>query len=272
MATFDMQSILQLPSSELGQLYYKHKLVLHNFTIYECKKLNNGFCYLWPEMAAKASRSQWNWLRNQYVCALLLYAVKTLPINIIEHKFLVKGHTMMDCDSMHSAIEYAQKIYPYTHCMSGTMSWKDATNPTASKHCNTQTSLIENLWPISSLQIATNCVMAALWIGCHFVRCVLRKHILIRFSLKPTSVKQSSLYCCRIIRRSHVCVQYKLTRAYKCELPISAAKHKYMTGMISDKVIPESYRQFYESLLVCPQAKDYAPAERGDDNDVEADD
>jgi len=60
--------------------------------------------------------------RNQYVCAVLLYAVKTLPINIIEHKFLVKGHTMMECDSMHSAIEYAQKSIHILHCMSGTMS------------------------------------------------------------------------------------------------------------------------------------------------------
>ena len=30
-------------------------------------------------------------------------------INIIDHKFLVPGHTMMECDSMHYAIEYAYK-------------------------------------------------------------------------------------------------------------------------------------------------------------------
>lgn len=57
MATFDMQSILQLPTSKLGPVYYKHKLVMHDFTIYECKKLNNGFCYLWPETAER-SRSE----------------------------------------------------------------------------------------------------------------------------------------------------------------------------------------------------------------------
>ena len=35
MCTFDMQSILQLPVSEIGPMYYKRKLTLHNFTIYE---------------------------------------------------------------------------------------------------------------------------------------------------------------------------------------------------------------------------------------------
>ena len=67
-------------------------------------------------------------------------------------------------------------------------------------------------------------------------------------------------------------VQYKLTRAYKCELSISAAKHKDLMSMISDKVIPENYRQFYDSLPVCPQTKDYVPDKRGDDGDFEADD
>jgi len=47
--------------------------------------------------------------RNQFVCALLLYAVTVLPIDVIDHKFLVPGHTMTECDSMHSSIEYTHK-------------------------------------------------------------------------------------------------------------------------------------------------------------------
>ena len=30
-------------------------------------------------------------------------------IEIIDHKFLESGHTQMECDSMHSAIEFAKK-------------------------------------------------------------------------------------------------------------------------------------------------------------------
>ena len=37
--------------------------------------------------------------------------------------------------------------------------------------------------------------------------------------------------------------------------------------MIADKVIPESYRQFYANLPVWSQANDYVPNETGDDDD-----
>lgn len=48
--------------------------------------------------------------RNQQVAAMLLYAVKTIEhLNQIELKFLESGHSQMECDSMHSAIESAKK-------------------------------------------------------------------------------------------------------------------------------------------------------------------
>ena len=46
---------------------------------------------------------------NQYVAALHLYATQVLPINTIDYKCLVSGHTQMECDSMHSVVEYAYK-------------------------------------------------------------------------------------------------------------------------------------------------------------------
>jgi len=53
MATFDMQSILQLPTSELGPVYYKRKLVLHNFTIYEGKNQTRGFAICGQKLVVK---------------------------------------------------------------------------------------------------------------------------------------------------------------------------------------------------------------------------
>ena len=39
-----------------------------------------------------------------------MHAVVNLSnIEIIDHKFLESGHTQMECDSMHSAIEFAKK-------------------------------------------------------------------------------------------------------------------------------------------------------------------
>lgn len=47
--------------------------------------------------------------RNQQVTAIILHAIKTLPLEVIEQKFLVSGHTQMECDSMHSAIEHCSR-------------------------------------------------------------------------------------------------------------------------------------------------------------------
>ncbi|CAC5379351.1 unnamed protein product [Mytilus coruscus] len=48
--------------------------------------------------------------RNKFVAAALLYSVKVNKhINIIDQKYLDTGHTHMECDSMHAAIEHAKR-------------------------------------------------------------------------------------------------------------------------------------------------------------------
>ena len=46
-ATFDLQSILQLPCSDATPLYYKRKLVLYNSTVHEAVSLDGH--YVWNE-------------------------------------------------------------------------------------------------------------------------------------------------------------------------------------------------------------------------------
>jgi len=41
--------------------------------------------------------------------AMMLAAVKVLPIEQIDHKFLETGHTQMEVDSMHACIKRASK-------------------------------------------------------------------------------------------------------------------------------------------------------------------
>ena len=47
--------------------------------------------------------------RNQNVAALLMYAVQKTQVETITHNFLESGHSYMECDSMHSAIECEKK-------------------------------------------------------------------------------------------------------------------------------------------------------------------
>lgn len=44
----DLQSVLLSPKSNVSSLYYKTKLIVHNFTIFDVKR-KQGYCYLWNE-------------------------------------------------------------------------------------------------------------------------------------------------------------------------------------------------------------------------------
>ncbi|XP_072399196.1 uncharacterized protein [Diabrotica undecimpunctata] len=134
--TFDLQSVLQLPSSDVGQLYYSRKLCLYNLTICEGGKENRGFCFCWNEINGKRGSNEIATIltkyidripsnithlsifsdtcggqnRNQNVAAAMLYCVQNhATVEIIEHTFLESGHSYMECDSMQSAIEKEKK-------------------------------------------------------------------------------------------------------------------------------------------------------------------
>ena len=133
-ATFDLQSVLQLPSSDVSSMYYKRKICVYNFTIYEAIS-GVGHCYLWCELDGKRGSSEIgscisHYLsslpdtvkrisfhsdscggqnRNQYVASVLMHSVQSLPLEEITLNFLETGHTQMECDSMHAAIEQSKK-------------------------------------------------------------------------------------------------------------------------------------------------------------------
>ena len=48
--------------------------------------------------------------RNQFIATCFAHAVANIQhLQVIDHKFLETGHTQLECDSMHSAIEFAKK-------------------------------------------------------------------------------------------------------------------------------------------------------------------
>ncbi|KAJ4449878.1 hypothetical protein ANN_01284 [Periplaneta americana] len=129
--TMDMQAVLLAPSLKASALYYKTKLKVHNFTIYDINTAE-GHCFLWDESEGADAAddfatlicefmkkikldmstmkkiiifSEGCTLQNRNVIlanAFLLNAVQTGVI--IEQKYLEKGHTQMMCDSMHATI------------------------------------------------------------------------------------------------------------------------------------------------------------------------
>lgn len=129
--TIDLQSVLLCPSLQASALYYKMKLKVHNFTIFDLKT-GEGYCFLWHEGEGGLSANEFASIicdfiltqvsyeagdevifysdgcgyqnRNCILANALLNVSQSEQI-IITQKYLTKGHTQMECDSMHSTIE-----------------------------------------------------------------------------------------------------------------------------------------------------------------------
>lgn len=127
--TIDMQAVKLCPSLKVSSLYYSMKLKCHNYTIYN---IATGECtnYWWHEGEAELEASVFSTILIKHLIrkctenlpiiiysdgcgyqnrncvmsnALLQYSIHKNVV--IEQKFLIKGHTQMECDSAHSLIE-----------------------------------------------------------------------------------------------------------------------------------------------------------------------
>lgn len=136
--TMDLQSVLLCPKSNVSSLYYKTKLIVHNFTIYDIKR-QKGFCFLWNESEGGLTSNEFTSIivhflsehvemhnlkkrgtddiqiilwsdgcgyqnRNSTLSNGLLNFTLESGITVIQ-KYLQKGHTQMEVDSVHSVIE-----------------------------------------------------------------------------------------------------------------------------------------------------------------------
>lgn len=135
--TMDTQAVKLCPNLNASAIYYKQRLQVHNFTVYNIAT-HQCTNYWWSEINGNLSSSsfiscilhhlQTHCLsdslpitifsdgcgyqnRNHYLSnALSLFAIK--HNKIIEQKFLEKGHTQMECDSAHAKIEKNLKNQP----------------------------------------------------------------------------------------------------------------------------------------------------------------
>ncbi|CAI6355942.1 unnamed protein product [Macrosiphum euphorbiae] len=132
--TMDLQAVKLCPALNASALYYSMKLKVHNFTVYNLAPEHQCSNYWWDESEGELEASVFASLITKHLTlncikdstaqndiilysdgcgyqnrnsvlsnALLQFAIKN---NItIEQKFLIKGHTQMPCDSVHSMIE-----------------------------------------------------------------------------------------------------------------------------------------------------------------------
>lgn len=128
--TMDLQAVLVCPRMKASALYYKTKLSVHNFTINNLKT-KDGFCFIWNESQGGVTANEFTTIICNFIKNLNLKSGNSVTfysdgcnyqnrnntlangltnlamlLNItITQKYLEKGHTQMECDSMHAAIE-----------------------------------------------------------------------------------------------------------------------------------------------------------------------
>ena len=135
--TVDLQSVLTTPCSNVYDMYYSRKLAVYNFTVFN-QATADGWCMMWNETNGQRGANEIGSLlfyylrdcvpssavhhvvitsdstvsqnRNRFVAGMMLVAVNCLPhISIIEQKFLEPGHTEMEVDAMHAAIDFSKR-------------------------------------------------------------------------------------------------------------------------------------------------------------------
>jgi len=137
--TMDVQAVQLIPYLQASALYFKQKLAVHNFTLYNLAN-DDVVCYVWHEGEGELNANIFasfvtSYLENETECdkeviiysdgcgnqnrnATLSNALSALArkkgISIIQ-KYLEKGHTQMECDSVHSVIERRKK-HRDLHC------------------------------------------------------------------------------------------------------------------------------------------------------------
>ena len=127
-ACMDLQAVLLSPCLQASALYYKQKLCVHNFTVYNLAT-HEAMCYVWHEGEEGPSSSEFtsciiDYLeenpeydvftlfsdgcgyqnRNVVLSKALLEFAKQCNKTVIQ-KILERGHTQMEVDSVHGKIE-----------------------------------------------------------------------------------------------------------------------------------------------------------------------
>ena len=127
-ACMDLQGLLLCPKLQASALYFKMKLSVHNFTIYNMAS-HEATNYLWHEGEGGVSANEfascivdylethptytefilWSdgcgYQNRNLVLSNALLKFATERKKQVTQKYLQRGHTQMECDSVHSVIE-----------------------------------------------------------------------------------------------------------------------------------------------------------------------
>jgi len=213
--------------------------------------------------------------RNVNLCAMFVHMASTKKV-IIDHIYMEKGHSQMECDSVHSTIErsfkhqnvYAPSDYyvfvrrarrhgtPYRVHVMDTEDFKDY--KTAAK------TLVRN----RNKDEDGNTVS---WLRVKWFRYDPNENgaVLFKYDYDNEFCRMPATNVGRRRKRSDLVPQPALKPLYKEQQRISKAKYDDLMSLCSSMAIPREYHAFYESLPHDDKATDVLPEPDANEDDAD---
>uniref|UniRef100_A0A2H1VXX2 SFRICE_029026 n=1 Tax=Spodoptera frugiperda TaxID=7108 RepID=A0A2H1VXX2_SPOFR len=276
-ATFDFQKVLVTPYGEVSVLYYKRRLATLNFTVYDLIS-NVGTCYMWHDGIAKRGSVEVSsclldfikhhvergvkefrfWSdncagqnRNRIVFSLYLFVAKKFGVTVT-HRFLEKGHTQNEGDSVHSTIERACRhksiwVPEEWYCLAR---WaKSEGTPYIVKEIKQEeifdfkTLLANKNWTKNTAN------QKVMWTTIREIKVNAEQFDRIEYKYDFDD-EPKTIIVIRAGKRNQqrLANEFDLKRAYDGHLPISKDKYKDLTDLCRTGIIPDRFHRFYFNL------------------------
>jgi hypothetical protein len=299
-ATFDLQAVLYTPCTLVSQICYARKLNCYNLTCYNLSS-KSGTCFLWSEVDAKKGSCEIGTCltlhlqslpqnikhvvlysdtctgqnRNQFMAASLLHTVATHEhISTIDQHFLESGHTQMECDAMHSAIEFAKsKTSIYVPSQ-----WDTVLQMARRKDPYTVVPLkYYDIWNfkevaaqrLQNTKIDTNGKRVN-WFQMRWIRYRRDDPDTLQFKY---DYDEEEFHCLKLSgsrRGRSVAFEHELPRKYHAKQPISLAKKRDLVRLCTTGVIPSEYTEYYKTLPSSTTTTDVLPEPDADEEDEDS--
>ncbi|XP_039755887.1 uncharacterized protein LOC120630653 [Pararge aegeria] len=258
-AMFDFQKINNTPHGEISVLYYKRKLSVYNFTIFDAG-LKEATCYMWDETVAKRGANEVSsclfsfinnkvkagvkdfrfWSdncagqnRNQIVFFMYLYVSNTFKVDVC-HRFLEKGHTQNEADSVHALIERSSKnklIYTPDEWYTLVRWAKQNSPPYTVVEVNQDLVLDFKAWLHTKNWIKDTNLEKISWNMIREVKVQRNNSDIIEF--KGRKKKEKGVI---------------LEKVYNNPIPITEVKYRDLISLCDTMIIPKKYHTFYNNL------------------------
>lgn len=274
---FDLQAVLNIPKAESGIIFYKRKLAVYNFTVYNLGN-STGNCYIWDETQGRRGSNEiatclFMYLtshqearhvsmmsdacggqnRNATVATMCIYAVKqNESLQILDHKFFETGHSQMECDSIHSKIEQRSK---YSNVYT-TNEWETIIKVARQKPSPFSTHSLQ-FDDFKDFKGAISSQLKKIpWMKVCWLRYSKENANIIQYK---TSFEEDEFSQIKLIHKRGRPSEPTVNQAYNYRLPISNEKYNDLIGLCKDLIIPKSSHIFFEVLPHAASIKNALP-------------